>query len=103
MEPAPPGEEASEETELGNRLCVRVENREVTGEAGLEEEADCGDSGAGLERVEYCDNSILGSAHSRLLLDSNRCDRRNIISDCFDMVCGFEQRLRASGLFCLNR
>ena len=39
------GDEAREETELGNRVCVFAENIEGTGEAGVDEESDCGDCG----------------------------------------------------------
>lgn len=51
-----PGEEASDDTELGNRLWVRVEKSEATGDAGLEETVDRGDSGTAL------DASIFGTA-----------------------------------------
>ena len=41
------GDEARDETELGNRVCVLAENMEGTGDAGVDDSADCGEIGEG--------------------------------------------------------
>ncbi len=43
-----PGEEASEDTELGNLVCVLAENKDTAGDSGLDEMTDWGDCGVGL-------------------------------------------------------
>ena len=76
------GEEASDETELGKRVCVLVEKSEVTGDPGFEEIMDSGDSGGGLARQDGCEDGAAMSAASpsRRLLASKSCDSRSIVS-----------------------
>lgn len=80
------GEEASDETELGKRVCVLVEKSEVTGDPGFEEIMDSGDSGGGgggLARQDegWEDGAARSAASpSRRLLASKSCDSRSIAS-----------------------
>ena len=74
-----PGDDARDDTELGNLLCVRVENREAAGDAETED-IERGDCGIVVEENERCTGGSMTSSSCFGFVFSKKCDKLGMFS-----------------------
>ena len=69
-----PGDDASDDTELGNLLCVRVENREAAGDAETDD-IERGDCGIEVEENGRCTDGSMICLSCSVVVFSKRRDK----------------------------